>query len=196
MRAIRAYEKAGFRIEGRLREAILRDGRYFDEVQMGVLASEWLDGSLWAARAPRRTTSRPTKPSPADRPDAFNRATRRRGAAPSSDVTIEQTGHAVDNAREAMELLESCPWPRVRLTHTGNRPDTGRSAHRSRAGRRSEARWQERRGSALHHPAAFPADRRGLTNLQRLRGLGPTRALAGGSWRTRHRIRPDRRARS
>jgi len=43
MRAIRAYEKAGFRIEGRLRDAIVRDGRYFDEVQMGVLASEWLE---------------------------------------------------------------------------------------------------------------------------------------------------------
>lgn len=43
VRAIRAYEKAGFRIEGRLRDAIVRDGRYFDEIQMGVLASEWLE---------------------------------------------------------------------------------------------------------------------------------------------------------
>ena len=43
VRAIRAYEKAGFRIEGRLRDAIVRDGRYFDEVQMGVLAGEWLE---------------------------------------------------------------------------------------------------------------------------------------------------------
>ncbi len=43
LRAIRAYEKAGFRTEGRQREAILRDGRYWDEVQMGVLATEWLD---------------------------------------------------------------------------------------------------------------------------------------------------------
>jgi RimJ/RimL family protein N-acetyltransferase len=41
-RAIRAYEKAGFRVEGRLREAIRRDGRYWDEVQMGVLRDEWL----------------------------------------------------------------------------------------------------------------------------------------------------------
>jgi RimJ/RimL family protein N-acetyltransferase len=40
-RAIRVYEKAGFRIEGRLREAIRRDGRHWDEVQMGVLADEW-----------------------------------------------------------------------------------------------------------------------------------------------------------
>ena len=43
LRAIRAYEKAGFRVEGRLRDAIVRDGRYFDEVQMGVLAHEWLE---------------------------------------------------------------------------------------------------------------------------------------------------------
>ena len=43
VRAIRAYEKAGFRVEGRLRDAIQRDGRYFDEVQMGILADEWLE---------------------------------------------------------------------------------------------------------------------------------------------------------
>lgn len=43
LRAIRAYEKAGFRIEGRQREAILRDGIYWDEIQMGVLAPEWLE---------------------------------------------------------------------------------------------------------------------------------------------------------
>jgi len=43
VRAIRAYQKAGFTIEGRLRDAIQRDGRYFDEVQMGILAGEWLE---------------------------------------------------------------------------------------------------------------------------------------------------------
>jgi RimJ/RimL family protein N-acetyltransferase len=42
-RAIRAYEKAGFREEGRSREAILRDGRYFDEIQMGILRDEWIE---------------------------------------------------------------------------------------------------------------------------------------------------------
>lgn len=40
-RAIRAYEKAGFRIEGRLREAVRRDGRFWDEVTMGVLEDDW-----------------------------------------------------------------------------------------------------------------------------------------------------------
>jgi RimJ/RimL family protein N-acetyltransferase len=43
VRAIRAYEKAGFRIEGRQREAILRDGRYWDEIQMGILVDEWIE---------------------------------------------------------------------------------------------------------------------------------------------------------
>lgn len=43
LRAIRAYEKAGFRVEGRLRDAILREGIYCDEIQMGVLAGEWLE---------------------------------------------------------------------------------------------------------------------------------------------------------
>ena len=41
LRAVRAYEKAGFRIEGRLREAILREGRYWDEIQMGILSDDW-----------------------------------------------------------------------------------------------------------------------------------------------------------
>lgn len=41
-RAMRSYEKAGFSIEGRSRDAILRDGRYWDEVQMGILAEDWM----------------------------------------------------------------------------------------------------------------------------------------------------------
>lgn len=40
-RAIRAYQKAGFSIEGRLREAVRRDGRHWDEVTMGILEQEW-----------------------------------------------------------------------------------------------------------------------------------------------------------
>lgn len=41
-RAMRSYEKAGFTIEGRSRDAILRDGRYWDEIQMGILAEDWM----------------------------------------------------------------------------------------------------------------------------------------------------------
>ncbi len=40
-RAIRSYEKAGFTVEGRHREAIVRDGGRWDELTMGILASEW-----------------------------------------------------------------------------------------------------------------------------------------------------------
>ena len=40
-RAIRAYTTCGFVIEGRARESIWRDGRWWDEISMSVLASEW-----------------------------------------------------------------------------------------------------------------------------------------------------------
>ena len=55
-RAIRSYQKAGFRLEGRLREAIWRDGRYWDEVQMGALEREWVARRERAAS--RRTSVR------------------------------------------------------------------------------------------------------------------------------------------
>lgn len=50
-RAIRAYEKAGFRLEGRSRDAILRDGRRWDELTMGVLAEDWRSGGRSGARS-------------------------------------------------------------------------------------------------------------------------------------------------
>jgi RimJ/RimL family protein N-acetyltransferase len=40
-RAIRSYEKCGFVTEGRAREAIFRDGRYWDEMHMSILAEDW-----------------------------------------------------------------------------------------------------------------------------------------------------------
>lgn len=40
-RAIRSYRKCGFVVEGRSREAIWRDGRFWDEVQMSILEDEW-----------------------------------------------------------------------------------------------------------------------------------------------------------
>ncbi|MEO8468237.1 MAG: GNAT family protein [Chloroflexota bacterium] len=40
-RARRAYETCGFTIEGRAREAIQRDGQWWDEVLMSILESEW-----------------------------------------------------------------------------------------------------------------------------------------------------------
>lgn len=41
LRAMRAYEKAGFVLEGRLRQAKYKHGRYGDELIMSVLRSEW-----------------------------------------------------------------------------------------------------------------------------------------------------------
>lgn len=43
-RAIRAYERVGFRREGLLRESGLREGRPVDEVVMGLLSAEWAAG--------------------------------------------------------------------------------------------------------------------------------------------------------
>ncbi len=40
-RAIRAYRRCGFVIEGRAREAIWRDGRWWDELTMSLLEPEW-----------------------------------------------------------------------------------------------------------------------------------------------------------
>lgn len=40
-RAIRCYEKLGFRHEGRLRQAHYTSGRYVDELVMGILRPEW-----------------------------------------------------------------------------------------------------------------------------------------------------------
>jgi RimJ/RimL family protein N-acetyltransferase len=40
-RAIRSYEKAGFVVEGRVREVMRRDGRRSDVVYMGILQEEW-----------------------------------------------------------------------------------------------------------------------------------------------------------
>jgi RimJ/RimL family protein N-acetyltransferase len=40
-RAIRSYEKAGFKVEGRERKVIQRDGRRYDMILMGILREEW-----------------------------------------------------------------------------------------------------------------------------------------------------------
>jgi RimJ/RimL family protein N-acetyltransferase len=49
-RALRAYLRVGFETEGRSREAIWRDGRWWDEIHMSVLEPEWR-AHRWQARA-------------------------------------------------------------------------------------------------------------------------------------------------
>ncbi|HLO34172.1 MAG TPA: GNAT family protein [Anaerolineales bacterium] len=48
-RAIRSYEKAGFRHEGHLRNLLNREGRRWNEFSMGILREEWMDRDTDAA---------------------------------------------------------------------------------------------------------------------------------------------------
>lgn len=42
-RAVRSYEKAGFKLEGRMRGALLKDGTRWDMLYMGILREEWME---------------------------------------------------------------------------------------------------------------------------------------------------------
>lgn len=44
-RAIRCYQKCGFREEGRLRDAVFREGTYHDQLIMSILRADWQEGS-------------------------------------------------------------------------------------------------------------------------------------------------------
>jgi RimJ/RimL family protein N-acetyltransferase len=55
-RAIRAYARVGFMDEGRAREAIWRDGRWWDEIHMSVLEPEWR-AQRWEQRAAAESRS-------------------------------------------------------------------------------------------------------------------------------------------
>jgi RimJ/RimL family protein N-acetyltransferase len=58
-RAIRAYARVGFLTEGRAREAVWRDGRWWDELSMSLLAPEWKARRRGGVSAPaRRGTAR------------------------------------------------------------------------------------------------------------------------------------------
>jgi RimJ/RimL family protein N-acetyltransferase len=70
-RAIRSYQSCGFVIEGRAREAIWRDGRWWDEIAMSVLQSDW-------------AAIRKGADSPTDRPAGPSR--RRRAATPAGGL--------------------------------------------------------------------------------------------------------------
>jgi RimJ/RimL family protein N-acetyltransferase len=41
-RALKSYEKAGFKLEGRMRQEMLREGKRTDTLWMGILRDEWL----------------------------------------------------------------------------------------------------------------------------------------------------------
>jgi RimJ/RimL family protein N-acetyltransferase len=64
-RAIRAYRSCGFIVEGLARESIWRDGRWWDELAMSVLASEWRSRRP-AAEPPARSAASESSPAPAE----------------------------------------------------------------------------------------------------------------------------------
>jgi RimJ/RimL family protein N-acetyltransferase len=75
--ARRAYEKAGFRLEGTQRQAAFQDGRYIDVHLMSVLRSEWEAARARGARPGVRSSRT------AGLPTARGRASRRGGAGSS-----------------------------------------------------------------------------------------------------------------
>jgi RimJ/RimL family protein N-acetyltransferase len=74
-RAIRAYQRVGFVVEGRSRESVWRDGRWWDELAMSILESDW--------RRARRGSG------PAGAPEATDREA---AAAEPVTVTAGRTG--------------------------------------------------------------------------------------------------------
>lgn len=50
-RAIRSYEKAGFRHEGRVRKVVNREGQRWDVLYMGILREEWMGLDTSRSRA-------------------------------------------------------------------------------------------------------------------------------------------------
>jgi RimJ/RimL family protein N-acetyltransferase len=72
-RAIRSYRRCGFQLEGRAREAIWREGRWWDEISMSVLEPDWIALRRNGARA---------------KPAAAGRRVRR----PARDAAMESIG--------------------------------------------------------------------------------------------------------
>ncbi len=125
-RAIRSYRKVGFVVEGRSREAIWRDGRFFDEIHMSVLADEWqairgrvlglgpagsAAGAAGASPGPRAGAA--ASPIAAAQP-AGRRGRGMTSTGPAAEAAraafrahLDAKGHAVENARAAAAELEA-----------------------------------------------------------------------------------------
>ena len=77
-RAKRSYEACGFTVEGRAREAIRRDGQWWDEILMSILASEWVPTRENSRAAPSTTSDpEPATSGPAPRRGVVARITGR-----------------------------------------------------------------------------------------------------------------------
>ncbi|MBA2382854.1 MAG: GNAT family N-acetyltransferase [Chloroflexi bacterium] len=74
-RAVRSYRSVGFVVEGRAREAIWREGRWWDEISMSLLQSDWkarherqtADAAIGVEEAPAEPTGVATPVEPATR---------------------------------------------------------------------------------------------------------------------------------
>ena len=89
-RAIRAYTRVGFVAEGRAREAIWRDGRWWDEIHMSVLEPE---GGRRAGRRGRPRTAGRQPPAGAGAEPAA-----REGARMTSDGAAAEAARGVPGA--------------------------------------------------------------------------------------------------
>jgi RimJ/RimL family protein N-acetyltransferase len=78
-RAVRAYRRCGFVIEGRSRESIWRDGRWWDELAMSVLESDWrqIRKATPAGSASDGATTARAEPVGAGTPDRLRRTLER-----------------------------------------------------------------------------------------------------------------------
>ena len=91
-RAIRAYQRCGFVVEGRSRESIFRDGRWWDELAMSVLESDWRRLREAETRRRGRARGAAERGRGAERVEAGRRGRHRRAAPAraSSERTIRR----------------------------------------------------------------------------------------------------------
>ena len=73
-RAIRAYRRCGFVVEGRSRESIWRDGRWWDELAMSMLDSDWRQIHARAVLRGSPVGTPPTEPVGVASPSRLQRA--------------------------------------------------------------------------------------------------------------------------
>ena len=112
-RAIRSYRNVGFTVEGRAREAIWRDGRYWDEIAMSILEPEWRAvragrGVVAADRAPGHGRTRPPR-----------RAVSTAEAPPRSEAGTQAEGPAARRLPEGPVLPRQPEGPAARRLPEG-----------------------------------------------------------------------------
>ena len=99
-RAIRAYRRCGFVVEGRARESIYREGRWWDELAMSVIDRTGGGSATNCARGWATGARRPA------RPDELHGAAADAARADVREL-IGAKGHAVENARAAVDRLDA-----------------------------------------------------------------------------------------